>query len=44
MCSHDLSAEEGGGGKLSLLDAGAYKEMDACLMYVSLPAVFCITF
>lgn len=25
-------AEEGGGGKLSLLDAGAYKEMDACLM------------
>ena len=26
------SAEESGGGKLLLLDAGAYKEMDACLM------------
>ncbi|PWN52197.1 hypothetical protein IE53DRAFT_312585 [Violaceomyces palustris] len=25
-------AEEGGGGKLKLLDAGLYKEMDACLM------------
>jgi metal-dependent amidase/aminoacylase/carboxypeptidase family protein len=24
-------AEEGGGGKLSLLKAGAYKNMDACL-------------
>jgi amidohydrolase len=25
-------AEEGGGGKLKLLDAGAYKDVDACLM------------
>lgn len=25
-------AEEGGGGKINLLQAGAYKEMDACLM------------
>lgn len=25
-------AEEGGGGKLKLIDAGAYKDVDACLM------------
>ncbi|KAH9930227.1 uncharacterized protein B0H18DRAFT_953169 [Fomitopsis serialis] len=25
-------AEEGGGGKINLLDAGAYDEMDACIM------------
>ena len=25
-------AEENGGGKTKLLEAGAYKEMDACLM------------
>ncbi|KAH9832533.1 amidohydrolase [Rhodofomes roseus] len=25
-------AEEGGGGKISLLDAGAYDDMDACIM------------
>ncbi|KAI0726381.1 amidohydrolase [Fomitopsis betulina] len=25
-------AEEGGGGKITLLDAGAYDEMDACIM------------
>ncbi|OSX64497.1 hypothetical protein POSPLADRAFT_1180127 [Postia placenta MAD-698-R-SB12] len=25
-------AEEGGGGKINLLDGGAYEEMDACLM------------
>ncbi|CCM01333.1 uncharacterized protein FIBRA_03382 [Fibroporia radiculosa] len=25
-------AEEGGGGKINLLDAGAYEEMDACVM------------
>lgn len=24
-------AEEGGGGKLKLIEAGAYKPMDACL-------------
>lgn len=28
---HGTPAEEGGGGKLSLINAGAYKEMDACL-------------
>lgn len=28
-------AEEGGGGKITLLDAGAYDEMDACIMYVT---------
>lgn len=25
-------AEEGGGGKINLIDAGAYKDVDACLM------------
>lgn len=25
-------AEEGGGGKIKLIDAGAYKDVDACLM------------
>lgn len=29
-------AEEGGGGKVKLLDAGAYEGMTACLMCVSL--------
>ncbi len=27
-----LTAEEGGSGKVILLENGAYKEMDACLM------------
>ena len=40
--SRTLPAEETGGGKLDLLDAGAYKEMDACLMYVDLSAVVCV--
>lgn len=29
------TAEEGGSGKIMLLDKGAYKGMDACLMYVN---------
>jgi len=29
-----LPAEEGGGGKIILLDRGGYKNMDACLMQV----------
>ena len=28
-------AEEGGSGKVLLLEKGAYKDMDACLMHVS---------
>ena len=28
-----LPAEEGGAGKVFLLERGGYKEMDACLMY-----------
>lgn len=28
----DILAEEGGSGKLTLLEKGAYKGMDACLM------------
>ena len=30
-------AEEGGGGKISLIDAGAYKDVDACLMVHPFP-------
>lgn len=38
-------AEEGGGGKIKLIDAGAYKDVDACLMThpfaaALIPAVF----
>lgn len=29
-----LPAEEAGGGKILLLQRGAYKEMDACVMFV----------
>lgn len=29
-------AEEAGGGKVILLERGGYKDMDACIMYVSL--------
>ena len=29
-------AEEGGGGKIKLLEREAYEEMDACVMFVSL--------
>lgn len=32
--SDALLAEEGGGGKAILLERGAYKEMNLCLMYV----------
>jgi metal-dependent amidase/aminoacylase/carboxypeptidase family protein len=28
------AAEEGGYGKATLLEKGAYKQMDACLMFV----------
>ena len=30
-----LVAEEGGSGKVALLEKGAYEGMDACLMYAS---------
>lgn len=30
--SHFQLAEEGGAGKVKLIDAGGYKEMDICLM------------
>jgi hypothetical protein len=30
-----VAAEEGGYGKVTLLDGGAYKQMDACLMFVT---------
>lgn len=30
-----MTAEEGGSGKIALLEKGAYKEMDICLMYVA---------
>ncbi len=36
-------AEEGGGGKLKLIDAGAYKGVDACLMVHPAPAVGAMT-
>jgi metal-dependent amidase/aminoacylase/carboxypeptidase family protein len=29
-----ITAEEGGSGKVKMLDAGAYEGMAACLMYV----------
>lgn len=32
-------AEEGGGGKLHLIDAGAYKDVDACLMVHPFPVL-----
>ena len=32
--AHISVAEEGGSGKVALLEKGAYKDMDACLMYV----------
>ncbi|CEJ61629.1 hypothetical protein PMG11_10157 [Penicillium brasilianum] len=32
-------AEEGGGGKLLLIDAGAYKDVDACFMVHPFPAL-----
>ena len=32
-----IPAEEGGHGKIILLEKGAYKEMHACLMYGSVP-------
>lgn len=36
--ANERLAEEGGGGKITLLDAGAYDEMDACIMYVAFPS------
>ena len=30
-----VAAEEGGYGKVTLLDEGAYNEMDVCLMFVT---------
>ena len=30
-------AEEGGGGKVMLIEKGAYEGMDACVMYVVRP-------
>jgi hypothetical protein len=30
-----IAAEEGGFGKVTLLDKGAYKQMDVCLMCVT---------
>ena len=35
----NLIAEEGGSGKVALLEKGAYKGMDACLMYVQIQFV-----
>lgn len=32
MSADNLSAEEGGGGKVILLERGGYKDMDACVM------------
>jgi hypothetical protein len=29
-----VTAEEAGGGKVILLERGAYKDMDACIMYL----------
>lgn len=34
-------AEEGGGGKLHLIDAGAYKDVDACFMVHPFPVLPC---
>ena len=34
ISAHISVAEESGGGKVALLEKGAYKDMDACLMYV----------
>ena len=28
-------AEEGGGGKIILIERGGYKDMDACVMYAT---------
>lgn len=30
-----LLAEEGGGGKIILIERGGYKDMDACVMYAT---------
>jgi hypothetical protein len=35
------TAEEGGEGKVVLLKKGAYREMDACLMWVDIPTRTC---
>ena len=32
-----LTAEESGAGKQILLERGAYKDMDVCIMYVAAP-------
>jgi hypothetical protein len=39
LASHSpsLSAEESGSGKITLIERGAYKEMDACVMYIVHP-------
>ena len=34
ISAHISLAEEGGSGKVALLEKGAYKGMDVCLMYV----------
>lgn len=35
----NFEAEEGGSGKVKLLEAGAYKEMDICLMYANISRI-----
>lgn len=37
-------AEEGGGGKVILLNNGAYKEMDICLMYAVYYLLLCVKY
>lgn len=34
LLESESTAEEGGRGKVKLLDCGAYEEMDVCLMFV----------
>jgi len=44
FCVHDVqkkTAEEGGQGKVILLERGAYKGMDACVMRVNIPSLYC---
>ena len=40
MTESECAAEEGGGGKVILLQRGGYKEMDVCLMFtLPLPSI-----
>jgi metal-dependent amidase/aminoacylase/carboxypeptidase family protein len=41
MICKTSTAEEGGEGKVVLLEKGAYREMDACLMWAGIPTRTC---